>query len=623
MSRMQTLLMLGALVLALATVRVLAEPKAAVPGATVIQVQGKVQAGVQGRAFKTARLGDLIVVGATIRTQPKAAVGLLFTDGSQVRLRENTELTLAEHSIEKGKRTTLLSMTRGFMRAVVDKLKAGDRFELKTPNAVAAVKGTDWGAGYDPETGQSEVQVFKTEHKGVLLTDLKGDLQRMIGEGQGGSLNGGGIQGRDLTDEERQQALEERQRMNQGQQNQGSGNGGQGEGGQGNGGQGSGGQGDGGQGEDGNGEEGGNGEGETGGLQELDNEGLVEAIGEALADELGALQDEGLLDTLLQDDAAAGLVYVDHYGYQVQTAWDMSFHSQNAGVRQEFVTAHFGGPLDGEHSMVQDVLFNKALPEDRWMSVIQQPLDAPNNLELLPTGFGVSNTSPGWYPQYYRLSEDHYYTSPAGDVLSIQTVFDAPSFYDNGQTATVGMLTNLQQGYCRDFKVNGDRKAKEFVSASTDFYNGIDQGTLDSSAMETLNKTTLGVDIFRVGNLTNHTGAIGDELTVTREHLGDKVVFNFNKVGVGRIFSLGYYNPEQALEGTVPVLNAIPDTADRPDWFRLAALSLGNLEVEVNADGFSMPVSLYFPQGTYSLSWPMVAEGNFGLLQPHISAIMR
>jgi hypothetical protein len=90
-------------------------------------------------------------------------------------------------------------MAKGFFHAVVAKLEAGDRFELATPNTVAAVKGTEWDA--EIKNGSTSVGV----HEGtVWMGDGAGQARCVLAKGTTASAGPNGLsQARAWTQQER------------------------------------------------------------------------------------------------------------------------------------------------------------------------------------------------------------------------------------------------------------------------------------------------------------------------------------------------------------------------------------------------------------------------------------
>lgn len=157
-------------------------------GEVVIQRDG-------GEDWQEAAIGDELKPGDTIQTRGTAKAGLLFVDGSIVRLRENSVLKIKTmtHDAETGETKSALKMLFGKVLARVQKLTGDDSmFEVETPTSVAAVKGTifriyheggttayylddaEGGNGIDVRLldGSQQVEITKDGQK--IIVDAKG-----------------------------------------------------------------------------------------------------------------------------------------------------------------------------------------------------------------------------------------------------------------------------------------------------------------------------------------------------------------------------------------------------------------------------------------------------------------
>ncbi len=93
----------------------------------------------------------------TIRTEREATAKLLLRARSTFTIRELSQVQLREGPAPAPGRTrSIVSMVSGALRALVQReLRAGDEFEIHTPNAISAVRGSDvatetYGPGQAP-----------------------------------------------------------------------------------------------------------------------------------------------------------------------------------------------------------------------------------------------------------------------------------------------------------------------------------------------------------------------------------------------------------------------------------------------------------------------------------------
>lgn len=100
--------------------------------------------------------GTALNVGDRIITGPGGHAVITLTDGSQLELGEASNLTIDNHALAPtgGRASTRVSLFGGVLRSLVSATGgAPPNFEVHTPNAVAAVRGTRWDTAYSE--GQS------------------------------------------------------------------------------------------------------------------------------------------------------------------------------------------------------------------------------------------------------------------------------------------------------------------------------------------------------------------------------------------------------------------------------------------------------------------------------------
>jgi ferric-dicitrate binding protein FerR (iron transport regulator) len=111
--------------------------------ATAVNLSGDVTV-LEGDAWQTVQEGQVFSAGDRLKTGENSTLQLALADGSSIALGADSDLTLAQLSSGAEGSVTLLSLASGLLDAIVQKLKLGSRFEIQTPTAVAAVKGTDF-----------------------------------------------------------------------------------------------------------------------------------------------------------------------------------------------------------------------------------------------------------------------------------------------------------------------------------------------------------------------------------------------------------------------------------------------------------------------------------------------
>ena len=121
------------------------------PTAAIREVTGTVL--VNGQTPKT---GAVLHAGDILETRAGAQVVLMLSEGSELRLGQNTRIDLAvlAQRPQTGARTSYLKLAYGWIRGILapGHQTAGSSFEIETPNAIVGVKFSqpDMEVSYDP-----------------------------------------------------------------------------------------------------------------------------------------------------------------------------------------------------------------------------------------------------------------------------------------------------------------------------------------------------------------------------------------------------------------------------------------------------------------------------------------
>jgi len=113
---------------------------------TVDKVTGKVEMNASDTAgWKALKTGDAVPVGSAVRTGPGASCMLKWAGGNVVSVSPLTVLTVEEaEKAASGAEKSTLNLKNGKINAHAKKLSTKDSaFSVKTPTAVAGVRGTD------------------------------------------------------------------------------------------------------------------------------------------------------------------------------------------------------------------------------------------------------------------------------------------------------------------------------------------------------------------------------------------------------------------------------------------------------------------------------------------------
>src|SRR5208282_3092251 len=116
---------------------------------TVTQLSGSAQIQRSGVTVSAAQ-GTSIELHDQLVTSPNSSATVTLTSGITLTLAENTNLTFEQNVTTAGAfRNTRLDLAEGGMRSIVPLLGGRPQsFEIHTPNAITAVRGTDFDTTY-------------------------------------------------------------------------------------------------------------------------------------------------------------------------------------------------------------------------------------------------------------------------------------------------------------------------------------------------------------------------------------------------------------------------------------------------------------------------------------------
>lgn len=121
----------------------------------------EVQRGGAG-AWKALAQNDMIKTGDVVRSAAASSAEFKWADGTRWKIMPGTEITVKKSTRNTVKRAdrSELKLTAGkvFIR-IVKALQPASSFEVETPTAVAAVRGTIFSVEF--KNGKSEIAVFK------------------------------------------------------------------------------------------------------------------------------------------------------------------------------------------------------------------------------------------------------------------------------------------------------------------------------------------------------------------------------------------------------------------------------------------------------------------------------
>ena len=129
-------------------------------GAKLLAVRGRVTI----NAAEQAEAGQMLREGARLATAEASFATLLLDNGSRVSIPSNSDIkiSLLRTYMLGGSLDYDFDVDRGGVRSAVNSLKSpDDRYRVRTPKAVSAVRGTDFQSRYDPSTNADFAEVVE------------------------------------------------------------------------------------------------------------------------------------------------------------------------------------------------------------------------------------------------------------------------------------------------------------------------------------------------------------------------------------------------------------------------------------------------------------------------------
>lgn len=151
---------------------------------------------VQAQPLQTgARLAE----GTRIEVGGDGYVRLQMADNSTVRIPANSQVRLVSVRRQDASQVsdTLIQLDAGRVDASAQHQRSNaSRFEIRTPLAVASVRGTEFGVAVQPDAAVTgEVTQGVIDLKGTAAKDRRGVRQRRLREGEGARVSSAGVMG--------------------------------------------------------------------------------------------------------------------------------------------------------------------------------------------------------------------------------------------------------------------------------------------------------------------------------------------------------------------------------------------------------------------------------------------
>lgn len=157
------LLLRGLLAVMLA---VAATTVAAAPAASIISLQGKGEVrAVQARDWNPAAVSQTLIHGDFVRTGDLSQMAILFTDRTQIRLNQNSQVQIKSVADAAQGAQTAIALNSGRAWSQAKPQTAGtagaapSRVTMETPSATMSIRGTDWEVEVGPD-GRTQLTVL-------------------------------------------------------------------------------------------------------------------------------------------------------------------------------------------------------------------------------------------------------------------------------------------------------------------------------------------------------------------------------------------------------------------------------------------------------------------------------
>lgn len=127
-------------------------------------VKGDVKLISKGKSV-AAKVGQKLFEGDSIVTGPDSRAKVVMSDKNVLNISPDTkiEITIYKNDPSSNTKKVDLKVDQGKVRAAVEQKYDDEKntFRIKTPTAVAGVRGTDFSVSYNPSTRRSQVVTFK------------------------------------------------------------------------------------------------------------------------------------------------------------------------------------------------------------------------------------------------------------------------------------------------------------------------------------------------------------------------------------------------------------------------------------------------------------------------------
>lgn len=161
--------------------------------AKLLSASGSVQVTLAGGAATDAVIDQDLPNGAKIKTGADGSASIKLDDGTVITMSANSEMQISPYSRKSSKKNSILLFLGSIWSKVTKSFDGKISYVVSTPNAVAGVRGTEFGVTV-ADDGAARVQVKEGvvgvgEEEAELNKDLKAN-QQIVGDEKGiGKMN--------------------------------------------------------------------------------------------------------------------------------------------------------------------------------------------------------------------------------------------------------------------------------------------------------------------------------------------------------------------------------------------------------------------------------------------------
>lgn len=182
MSRKSLMLLIAALFICTAAAQAQAGSSA-----LLAKKEGNVEVKLPGKSWSEARMGESLAQGAEIRTSAGATAFVKWANGDVIKIGPLSQVVLSKMQQSGNTRNREISLNEGKAFAKVKKLATGEStFTIRTPTAIAGVRGTGFQGSFIPGRGAQFTVLSGTiavEAEGVIVEVAEG-MTSMVNLGE-------------------------------------------------------------------------------------------------------------------------------------------------------------------------------------------------------------------------------------------------------------------------------------------------------------------------------------------------------------------------------------------------------------------------------------------------------